>query len=81
MTEYTRLYAPRGAVAHLKPPWLDYPEVLCRRDMPRGGWLGTGCQREYETAAALRTCRDCAKVTGGDPDAPLRVVTVDAPGL
>lgn len=28
-------------------------------------WHGTGSQREYDTVAELRACRDCARHMGG----------------
>jgi len=56
----TRLFAPSGRVAHLRPPF-GLADVLCGRPEPEGGWLGTGNQAEHDRAAGLPACRRCGR--------------------
>jgi hypothetical protein len=58
---YTRLYARRGSVAHLSPPWGHPGYVLCGFE-PQGDWRGTGSQDEYELAAELAACSRCRRL-------------------
>lgn len=59
-----RRYTPGGKVAHLIPDtdWQhDFPHALCGWWGRQVYWRGSGTQDEYDTAAALPTCRSCAK--------------------
>ena len=75
MTAYiekcTRVYTPRGSVAHLRAPFstIRNGSTLCPV-MPEwpGEWLGTGGQAEYEKAASLPLCKACAKAAGGEDE-------------
>lgn len=75
MTAYAdtcnRIYTPRGTVAHLSyPGWLG-GNPLCPALEPRGGWLGTGRQDEYDRAASLPLCSRCVKLAAErDPTPP-----------
>jgi hypothetical protein len=61
---YTRLYRPYGRYAHLRCDD-GSRRVLCHMHMHIDmsstdyGWLGTGCQAEYEQAARLPLCPLC----------------------
>lgn len=59
---YTRVYRPRGKVAHLWELIFGCP-VVGRLPSPdwfdRTSWLGTGNQEEYEQAAKKPLCREC----------------------
>lgn len=59
---YARVYAPRGAVAHLAYSGNE-PLTRCGLWRP-AGWHGTGTQDEYETAAARPLCDACASAVG-----------------
>jgi hypothetical protein len=63
-SQCTRVYLPRGRVAHLRRPWS--PGVMCP-SVPGtpgpGEWLGTGSQGEYDKAASLPLCRRCQAAT------------------
>lgn len=59
-----RRYTPGGKVAHLIPEtdWQhDFPTALCGWWGQQTYWRGSGTQAEYDQAAALPTCRSCAK--------------------
>jgi hypothetical protein len=68
--EHTRVYAPRGRIAHLlRPggqPAAGRPLALCLL-YPRlhTSWLGTGSQEEYDKAASLPLCGKCAAAAKG----------------
>lgn len=64
--DYTRVYTPAGANAHLLDPLLSPNQpnsVLCGR-MPSWPdlWHGTGTQDEEERALDLPVCRACRAV-------------------
>jgi hypothetical protein len=67
--ECTRVYTRRGRVAHLRPPFGHQigSGVLCPV-LPAwpDEFLGTGSQREYERAASLPLCFDCAVRAAGE---------------
>jgi hypothetical protein len=71
LADYARLYAPRGKLAHLSPPWAR-GDVLCRDD-PRAleDWLGTGSQDEYDRAASLPLCGRCTVIWASSPHWPV----------
>ena len=57
----SRVYTPKGKVAHLTEQGTI---TLCRLWYP-DGFLGTGSQEEYETAATMPTCKTCYIKDGG----------------
>lgn len=66
MTDRPRVFTPSGAAAHLLK-WDSSPNsndsALCGHSPWPGYWLGTGSQREHETAAALPLCKRCTRTT------------------
>jgi hypothetical protein len=58
----TRMYLPRGTVAHLLPRWsVTRTRALCGLGAGDDYWRGTGSQDEYEKATVLRTCSRCER--------------------
>jgi len=68
LEECTRVYVPRGRVAHLIRPGdaagLMLPGASLCGHGGRCGWLGTGSQDEHEAAARLPLCSRCAYLAG-----------------
>jgi hypothetical protein len=56
---WTRVYRRRGREAHLRELTAFTGCGGPRFSRDWDGWLGTGCQEEYEHAAALPLCRRC----------------------
>lgn len=75
----TRVYLPGGQVAHLRVAGFSVVGCDMARTDPRlpfavdERWLGAGSQAEYDTAAALPTCRACAARLG----IPAELVTAE----
>lgn len=56
-----RVYVKGGKVAHSIPEGGEYSFcVVCRLE-PKGDWLGTGNQEEYEKAESLPYCKERRK--------------------
>ncbi len=60
MSDTTRVYTPKGKVAHLTT---QGTVTLCGLWYPEGLW-GTGSQEEYEKAHALDPCTPCGRKNG-----------------
>jgi hypothetical protein len=65
---YDRVYSYGGRVAHLRPVsrpmGANYATACGVFPSLWGAVLGTGNQTEYDRAAALPTCKRCAKASG-----------------
>jgi len=63
LSNYTRIYLPRGKVAHLRPnDGGRYVVARCGLTPPwydPHGWHGTGSQDEIDKAKDMRLCKRC----------------------